>query len=65
MKFNNDTTSWGSGTLIGPNIFLTAAHNLYDYDKKVYAELKTMQFLPALNGQILPFGVVEVEKYFV
>ena len=64
IKFN-DTTSWGSGTLIGPNIVITAGHNLYDYDEKVYAELEAMQFLPAVNGQLIPFGVVEVEKYFV
>ena len=64
VDFDN-TRCWGTGILIGPNIVLTAAHNLYDFDKRIYAKLETMQFLPGINGQQLPFGFVEVEQYFI
>ena len=64
FRFSN-FTSWGTGILIGPNVVLTAGHNLYDHKYKVYSELESMQFLPAMNGQALPFGPVEVEQYFI
>jgi len=58
-------TSWGTGVLIGPNIVLTAGHNLYDYQKEVYADAESIQFLSGMNGQALPFGQAQVDKYFV
>jgi len=64
VDFDN-TRCWGTGILIGPNIVLTAAHNLYDFDKRIYAKLETMQFLPGINGQQLPFDFVEVEQHFI
>jgi len=64
FKFNN-IENWGTGTLIGPNIVLTAGHNLYSHKFKAYADLESMQFLPGINGQVLPFGFVEVQKYFI
>ena len=64
FKHNNITT-WGTGILIGPHVVLTAGHNLYNYKRKEYVEVQSMQYLPGMHGQILPFGVVEVEKAFV
>jgi len=58
-------TYWGTGVLIGPNIVLTAGHNLYHYNRRVFADLKNLQFLPGMNGQVIPFGVVRVEKFYV
>jgi len=60
-----DHIVWGTGILIGPNIVLTAGHNLYSHDSQIFAELSSLQFLPGVNGALLPFGFVEVEKYFV
>jgi len=64
MKFQG-AMRYGTGIMIGPNIVLTAGHNLYNFESKTYAHLKSMQFLPGVNGQVLPFGQVEVEQYFV
>lgn len=62
MKFANGT-AWGTGTLIGPNIVLTAGHNLYDYERRIFSE--NLQYLPAMNGKLLPFGMPRVVKHFV
>jgi len=43
MNFKNQT-KWGTGILIGPNIVLTAGHNLYDHDLQAYADLASMQW---------------------
>ena len=54
----------GTGTLIGPNIVLTAAHNFYSdrerLDKAQFAE--SVQFIPAMNGQLCPFLSHKVGK---
>jgi len=63
-KVENITT-WGTGILIGPHVVLTAGHNLYNYETKGFTDVKSLQFLPGMNGQVLPFGLVEVKKYFV
>ncbi len=60
-----DIHCWGTGTLIGPNIVLTAGYNLYSHREKAYSNIESMQFLPGVNGQLLPFGVAEVKTYFV
>jgi len=64
FKFNNITT-WGTGVLIGPHIVLTADHNLYNHDIKTYTGVESLQFLSGMNGKVLPFGIIEVEQYFV
>lgn len=40
----------GSGCLIGPDIVLTCAHNLYDRENKI--EANNVFFCPGLNGSI-------------
>jgi len=56
---------WGTGIMIGPNVVLTAGHNLYDYKLKQFADVQSLRFLPGMNGQVLPFGPAQVEQYFV
>jgi len=62
FKFN-EIVCWGTGTMIGPNVVLTAGHNLYSHQYKVYAD--DVQFLPGMNGRLLPLGLAKAEKYFV
>jgi len=64
LKFDK-IACWGTGVLIGPNIVLTAGHNLYHHNRRVFADLKSLQFLPGMNGQVVPFGAIEVQQYFV
>jgi V8-like Glu-specific endopeptidase len=61
MEFDGRECS-GTGTLIGSNIVLTAAHNLYSHKSRSFA--KNVRFIPAMNGNSAPFGVSKVTKYF-
>ena len=49
MKHQGGQVRQGTGFLIAPNVVLTCAHNLYDYDikKKPFFEIK---FYPAAKG---------------
>jgi len=53
---------WASGTLIGPNIVLTAAHILYDAE--IRAKAKTVRFLPAINETFLPYKEPKVVEFY-
>ena len=64
--------SSGTGTVIGPNFVLTAAHNLFIYEKDVNnvykkTEISTLTlklvFIPAANGSKTPYGTYEVVDY--
>jgi len=57
--------SWGTGTLIGPNIVITAGHNLYSLDEETYADINSMRFLPGAHQRGLPFGKIKVQHYCV
>lgn len=52
----------GSGSMVGPHHILTAAHNVFDKDKKVWA--KSIKVYPALNDKVAPFGAVKVVKAY-
>ena len=56
-----NTICWGSGTLIAPNVVLTAAHNLYDFD--LQEEVAEVRFLPAINGKLTPFKEPKVIEW--
>lgn len=59
----NGQEECGTGTMIGPNIVLTAAHNIYCHKHKVHA--KELEFSPGVDGKLFPYGSCKVEKYFV
>lgn len=52
----------GSGSLVGPHHLLTCGHNVYDPQKKIWAD-KILAY-PALNKKSAPFGVVEIVKAY-
>lgn len=45
-----------TGTLIGPRVVLTAAHCVYDLEKKAWAT--NLDFSPGQNGKGLPYGTI-------
>lgn len=53
----------GSGVMIGPDLILTAAHNVYDSDTKEWASFVTAT--PAKNGSTRPYGRYFVSRYYV
>jgi len=58
----DDKQYGGSGTLIGPHHILTAAHNVYDTEKKIWAT--SIEIYPALNEEAAPFGSAEVTRIY-
>ena len=58
------TPMWGSGVLIGTNIVLTAAYNIYDDEKPIKKRYPCIKFIPGANGDEAPFGEIEVDQVF-
>jgi V8-like Glu-specific endopeptidase len=55
MTFPNGITYVGTGTLLNQSTVLTCAHNLFDNSIGGWAT--QVQFTPARNGQLAPFGI--------
>ena len=61
---------WGSGTLIGPNLVLTAGHNIRMIcpQRKIFNEdtnIESIRFFPGANGSVFTFGEAKVTKTFL
>ena len=54
----------GTGILIGTDLVLTAAHNIYDCkgSKEKYSNI---EFIPGMNEQEMPFGIFKVVESYV
>lgn len=63
-KSEDDVPRWGSGILVGPDIVLTAAHNVYDDEKPIRKRYPSIKFIPGVNGDEAPFGEIEVDSVF-
>ena len=61
---NESTMKWGSGMLIGPDLVLTAAQNVYDGQKPTRKKYPYIKFIPRANGDETPFGEIEVQDVF-
>lgn len=60
----NGNYKTGTGILIGVDLVLTAAHNIYDYQgtREKYSKI---EFIPGINEQEMPFGIFNVIEAFV
>lgn len=61
---NYSEAKWGSGVLIGPDIVLTSAHNVYDDSKPIKKRYPYIKIIPGVNGDEVPFGEIDVEDVF-
>ena len=60
-----DKNEWmfnGSGTLIGPNTVLTAAHVIYNIEYG--GKANSVEFIPAINKNDTPYGTINAKKIF-
>ena len=63
-KSEEEAPRWGSGILVGANIVLTAAQNVYDDEKPIRKRYPLIKFIPGAHGDETPFGEVEVDEVF-
>ena len=61
---DSSTMKWGSGVMIGPDLVLTAAHNVYDNQKPFRKRYPCIKFIPAANEDEAPFGEIGVQSVF-
>ena len=64
QKSENEPSQWGSGFLIGPDLVLTAARNVYDDEKPMRNRHSQIKFIPGANGDEAPYGEIEVIHVF-
>ncbi|HFU4025234.1 TPA: trypsin-like peptidase domain-containing protein [Streptococcus suis] len=57
------TITYGTGVVIGKDTILTAAHNVYDVSKGVWAS--SIVAYPAKSGTIEPYGSYEAYDYYM
>ena len=62
---NANECFWGTGIMIGPELVLTAAHNLYDDQKPHRKKYSRISFYPAMNEDEAPFGKFDVDEFYV
>ena len=71
-KKSQERLLFGTGTMVGPNFVLTAAHNLflkrenakgYEEEVEISYDLHQVRFIPAANESEYPYGIFEVITY--
>lgn len=56
---------WGSGVLIGADVVLTSAYNVYQDEKPLRKRYPYISFIPGANENEAPFGEIEVQDVYV
>ena len=60
VELGNGSYITGTGILIGPDLVLTAAHNIYDV-KETKQKYASIEFIPGINEKEIPFGIFKVK----
>lgn len=63
-KSEHEAPRWGSGMLVGSDLVVTAAHNVYFDEGPVRKRYPFIKFIPGANGDQAPYGEIEVDFVF-
>lgn len=59
----SSTITYGTGVVVGKDTILTAAHNIYDVNKGIWAS--SVVAYPAKSGTTEPYGAYEADDYYM
>ena len=64
VELDDGRVFWRTGIMVGPDIFYTAAHNVYDDSKPVRKKYSNIKFISGINGDVTPFGKAKIRDIY-
>ena len=65
VNIDNQSPRFFTGYMIGPDLVLTAATNIWNYKEATQYPSKNIEYYPALNGSNAPLGVIKIKSAYI